>query len=254
MTGRGTGIFQECRLALVRIGAPAVDPLIAAAAGEEPRHPGDGGEAEVRGAAAGRNAGRRAAQGRHPARRPARQEGGPGADGAPAQEGARRRAPLGADRARLHRDAAGGRRDPGRSEGRQGRPGRARLGRRRALPVGRPARGADADGDRQVRLRDDAAARRRPTCAPARPSRSPRIAGKETYEPFKALAEKETAAQGVFGMALDRMQVANECGRRPRLLRQEAERSVVDARREGGVRHRVLGRRQEGRAAAAGAR
>ena len=37
MTGRGTGIFQECRLALVRIGAPAVDPLIAAAAGEEPR-------------------------------------------------------------------------------------------------------------------------------------------------------------------------------------------------------------------------
>ena len=29
MTGRGTGIFQECRLALVRIGAPAVDPMIA---------------------------------------------------------------------------------------------------------------------------------------------------------------------------------------------------------------------------------
>src|SRR3954468_2753545 len=28
MTGRGTGIFQECRLALVRIGQPAVDPLI----------------------------------------------------------------------------------------------------------------------------------------------------------------------------------------------------------------------------------
>ena len=29
MTGRGTGIFQECRLALVRIGQPAVEPLIA---------------------------------------------------------------------------------------------------------------------------------------------------------------------------------------------------------------------------------
>src|SRR4029453_17768261 len=29
MTGRGTGIFQECRLALVRIGAPAIDPMIA---------------------------------------------------------------------------------------------------------------------------------------------------------------------------------------------------------------------------------
>jgi hypothetical protein len=38
-----------------------------------------------------------------------------------------------------------------------------------------------------------------------------RIAGAETYDAFKALAEKETAAQGVFGMALDRMQVAKEC-------------------------------------------
>jgi HEAT repeat protein len=28
MTGRGTDIFQECRLGLVRIGAPAVDPMI----------------------------------------------------------------------------------------------------------------------------------------------------------------------------------------------------------------------------------
>ncbi len=28
MTGRGTDIFQECRLALVRIGAPAIDPVI----------------------------------------------------------------------------------------------------------------------------------------------------------------------------------------------------------------------------------
>ncbi|HET6281871.1 MAG TPA: HEAT repeat domain-containing protein [Polyangia bacterium] len=38
-----------------------------------------------------------------------------------------------------------------------------------------------------------------------------RIAGKESFEAFKALAEKESAAQGVFGMALDRMMVANEC-------------------------------------------
>src|SRR4029077_20211107 len=28
MTGRGTGIFQECRLALVRIGGPAIDPMV----------------------------------------------------------------------------------------------------------------------------------------------------------------------------------------------------------------------------------
>jgi len=38
-----------------------------------------------------------------------------------------------------------------------------------------------------------------------------RIAGKETYDAFKALTDKETEAQGVFGMALDRMQVAKEC-------------------------------------------
>jgi HEAT repeat protein len=39
-----------------------------------------------------------------------------------------------------------------------------------------------------------------------------RIAGREEFAPFKALAEKETEAQGVFGEALDRLQVANECG------------------------------------------
>src|SRR4029079_9231392 len=38
-----------------------------------------------------------------------------------------------------------------------------------------------------------------------------RIAGKETYEPFKALADKETEVEGVFGSALARMQVTNEC-------------------------------------------
>jgi HEAT repeat protein len=38
-----------------------------------------------------------------------------------------------------------------------------------------------------------------------------RIAGPETYDAFKALVDKETAAAGVFGMALDRMQVAKEC-------------------------------------------
>ncbi|MES1164588.1 MAG: hypothetical protein ABUR63_02420, partial [Verrucomicrobiota bacterium] len=39
-----------------------------------------------------------------------------------------------------------------------------------------------------------------------------RIAGPETYDAFKALVDKETAAAGVFGMALDRMQVAKDCG------------------------------------------
>jgi HEAT repeat protein len=39
-----------------------------------------------------------------------------------------------------------------------------------------------------------------------------RIAGKETFPAFKALVDKEEEAQGVFGLALDRMLVANECG------------------------------------------
>lgn len=39
-----------------------------------------------------------------------------------------------------------------------------------------------------------------------------RIAGPEQYDEFKALASKEKAVQGMFGEALDRMQVAKECG------------------------------------------
>ena len=52
---------------------------------------------------------------------------------------------------------------------------------------------------RPARQRGDRAAR----ASPAR----------RRYDAFKALVDKETeAAQGVFGMALDRMQVAKECG------------------------------------------
>ena len=39
-----------------------------------------------------------------------------------------------------------------------------------------------------------------------------RIAGPENYDAFKALADKEREVQGIFGEALDRMQVAKECG------------------------------------------
>jgi HEAT repeat protein len=39
-----------------------------------------------------------------------------------------------------------------------------------------------------------------------------RIAGPEYYDQFKALAAKEKEVQGKFGEALDRMQVAKECG------------------------------------------
>jgi len=39
-----------------------------------------------------------------------------------------------------------------------------------------------------------------------------RIAGPSTFDAFKALADKEKDAEGAFGMALDRMMVAKECG------------------------------------------
>jgi HEAT repeat protein len=39
-----------------------------------------------------------------------------------------------------------------------------------------------------------------------------RIAGKEHFEAFKSLVERETEVQGIFGEAFDRMQVAKQCG------------------------------------------
>jgi hypothetical protein len=39
-----------------------------------------------------------------------------------------------------------------------------------------------------------------------------RIAGPATFDAFKVLADKEKDAEGAFGMALDRMLVAKECG------------------------------------------
>jgi HEAT repeat protein len=39
-----------------------------------------------------------------------------------------------------------------------------------------------------------------------------RIAGREHFESFKSLVDKESEVEGVFGEALDRLQVAKECG------------------------------------------
>ena len=67
-----------------------------------------------------------------------------------------------------------------------------------------------------------------------------RIAGPDSFEAFRALAEKEKDAQGVFGMALDRMLVAKECGnelpcygkiRRGRARRRRRSRSASRATR-----------------------
>ena len=208
MTGRGTDIFQECRLALVRIGPPAVDPLHRATPGEERRGPGDGHAAEIRRG----HAGRRPEQGGHPARRPARQEGGPSAHAAPAPESARREhrsalialgyiaTPPAVDT--ILADLKDAKADP--AERASAADALYLSGDRRAVPtlmdVAKNGNVKNSDGETAADLRASAAI----ACA--------RIAGKESYDAFKAMVDNEKAAEGVFGMALDRMQVAKECG------------------------------------------
>ena len=212
MTGRGTGIFQECRLALVRIGAPAIDPLIQLLQEKN---------ADIQEMAAKLKF----------------EEPPPvGTPGVVPHKAAillgdlRAKKAVPALAARLHQKARG---DEHRSAlialGYIATPPAvdailADLKDAKADPAER-ASAADAlylSGDRRavptllevaksgyVMTGGQKASDLRASSAIA----LARIAGKETYEPFKALAEKETAAQGVFGSALDRMQVANECDR-----------------------------------------
>ncbi|HZL16278.1 MAG TPA: HEAT repeat domain-containing protein [Polyangia bacterium] len=207
MTGRGTDIFQECRLALVRIGAPAVDPLIALLEGKNP---------EVEEMAA----------------RLKFDEFTPGVvpkKAAIILGDLRAKKAVPALIGLLHKKARGDERraalialgyiatpaavdailadlkdtkvDP--AERASAADALYLSGDRRAVPVLMDVAKngyVKSDGEQASDLRASAA------IALAR------IAGKETYDAFKELADKETAAQGVFGMALDRMQVAKECG------------------------------------------
>ncbi len=207
MTGRGTGIFQECRLALVRIGAPAVDPLIELLQEKN---------AEVQSMASKLKF----------------DEVTPGVvphKAAILLGDLRAKKAVPALVARLHQKARG-------DEHRSALIALGYIATPPAVdailadlkdPKGDPAERASAadalylSGDRRavptlmeiaksgyVVSGGQKASDLRASAAIA----LARIAGKETYEPFKALVEKESAAQGVFGMALDRMQVANECG------------------------------------------
>jgi HEAT repeat protein len=212
MTGRGTGIFQECRLALVRIGAPAIDPMIALLQEKNP---------EIQDMATKLKF----------------EEPPPvGTPGVVPHKAAiilgdlRAKKAVPALAARLHQKARG---DEHRSAlialGYIATPPAveailADLKDPKVDPAER-ASAADAlylSGDRRavptllevaktgyVTTGGQKASDLRASSAIA----LARIAGKETYEPFKVVAEKETAAQGVFGSALDRMQVANECDR-----------------------------------------
>jgi HEAT repeat protein len=212
MTGRGTGIFQECRLALVRIGQPAVDPMIQLLQEKN---------ADIQDMAAKFKF----------------EEPPPvGTPGVVPHKAAillgdlRAKKAVPALTARLHTKARG---DEHRSAlialGYIATPAAveailADLKDPKTDPAER-ASAADAlylSGDRRavptllevaksgyVVTGGQKASDLRASSAIA----LARIAGKDTYEPFKALAEKETAVQGVFGSALDRLQVANECDR-----------------------------------------
>jgi HEAT repeat protein len=211
MTGRGTGIFQECRLALVRIGAPAVDPMIQllneknadiqdmAAKLKFEAPPPDGTPGVVPHKAAIILGDLRAKK------------------AVPALA-ARLRLKARGDEHRSALIALGYIASPAAVEAIL-----ADLKDTKADPAER-ASAADAlylSGDRRavpmllelaksgyVMHEGQKASDLRASSAIA----LARIAGKETYEPFKTLADKETAVAGVFGSALARMQVANECG------------------------------------------
>jgi len=207
MTGRGTDIFQECRLALVRIGAPAVDPLIDLMHGKN-------------------------AQVQEMATQYKFDEVTPGVipkKAALILGDLRAKKAVPALIGLLHEKAKGSERryavialgyiatppavdailadlkdakvDP--AERASAADALYLSGDRRAVPtlleIARSGYVKSPEGEQASDLRASAA------IALAR------IAGPETYDAFKELADKETAAQGVFGMALDRMQVAKEC-------------------------------------------
>jgi len=210
MTGRGTGIFQECRLALVRIGGPAIDPMITLLQEKNP---------DIQ---------EMAQKLKFEAPPP---DGTPGVvphKAAIILGDLRAKKAVPALAARLKLKARG---DEHRSAlialGYIGTPAavEAILGDLKDTKVDPAERASAADalylsGDRRavptlmelaksgyVMSGKQKASDLRASSAIA----LARIAGKESYEQFKALADKETEATGVFSAALARMQVANEC-------------------------------------------
>lgn len=208
MTGRGTGIFQECRLALVRIGAPAVAPVIALLQEKN---------ADVS----------------EMAKKLKFDEVTPGVvphKAAILLGDLRAKNAVPALVARLHEKPKGSEhlsalialgyiatpaavdailavlKDPKADPGERASAADALYlsGDRRAVPALLEIAKSGyitVDGQKASDLRGSAA------IALAR------IAGKETFDSFKTLVDNETEAQGVFGLAFDRMIVANECDR-----------------------------------------
>jgi HEAT repeat protein len=208
MTGRGTGIFQECRLALVRIGPPAVEPLIELLQEKNEQVQAMASQLKF-------------------------DEVTPGVvphKAAILLGDLRAKKAVPALTARLHQKARGdehrsalialgyiatpaavdtimadlrdAKADP--AERASAADALYLSGDRRAVPtlmdVAKNGNVKNSGGETAADLRASAAI----ACA--------RIAGKESYDAFKAMVDNEKAAEGVFGMALDRMQVAKECG------------------------------------------
>ncbi|HEY2899113.1 MAG TPA: HEAT repeat domain-containing protein [Polyangia bacterium] len=206
MTGRGANIFQECRLALVRIGAPAVEPLITLFEEKNPEiqamakrlkfeevTPGvvPFKAASLLGDLRAKKAVPALVAGLHTKQRGGEHTAIVIALGQIAD-------PAGVD-ALIHllKDAKA---EP--SVRVSAADGLYLSGDRRAVPTL-----MEIAKTGYVTVQGQKASDLRATAA----IDLSRIAGKETYDAFKALADKETEAQGVFGMALDRMQVAKDC-------------------------------------------
>jgi HEAT repeat protein len=208
MTGRGTNIFQECRLALVRIGDRAVSPVIDLL---------EGRNAEVR----------------QMAKELKFDEFTPGVvpyKAAIVLGDLRAKKAVGALQTRLKAPAKGGEHTAILiALGQIGTPEAVatliELLKDAKASVAERAAAADAlylSGDKRAvptlleiartgYVKSDRGERASDLRATAAIDVA-RIAGREHFEAFKALADKETEAQGVFGEALDRMQVANQCG------------------------------------------
>jgi HEAT repeat protein len=207
MTGRGANIFQECRLALVRIGAPAIDPLIALLNRKVPEieemakqlkfDEVTPGVIPFKAASMLGDLRARRAIPALQARLKEKQQGGEhtaivialGLIGAPA----------GVD------TLISVLKDPKAEPSVRVSASDALYlsGDRRAVPTL-----LEVAKSGYVTVQGQKASDLRATAA----IDLSRIAGPATFDAFKALADKEKDAEGAFGMALDRMMVAKECG------------------------------------------
>lgn len=208
MTGRQTDIFQECRLALVRIGEPAVDALVELLQEKN---------ADVR-EMAKKNKFDEATPGIVPHKAAIVLGDLRSSKAVPALTGRLKVPQKGAEHSAVL-DALGrigstpavdalvavvkdGKGDPALRV--SASKGLYMSGDKRAVPtlmeIAKSGYIKTPDGQKASDLRAEAAID------------LSRIAGKDTFEAFKALVEKETEAQGIFGEALDRMQVSKECG------------------------------------------